>query len=371
MNFKTILILSIIFSLFISCGKEGNVQNKEIATKTETPDQKSAQSIAVEALVIKSQTIEQNIPLTGVLKPLHSVDIVAEVSGKVKKIYKKLGDSITQRDTLAVIDDKVPLSNYRQAKSQVLSAENNLKIAELNLKSDEELFKSGDISQLAYENSQLAVKSAEANRLSALASLSLLEKNYKDTRIMSPISGLISRKFIELGTMVTPNMPLYRVVDLKVLKIEVGVSQIMISRLHIGSAAQVTISALKNRTFDGIVRFISPQADETTGAFMAEIHVQNTYDLKIKAGMTAKIDLTVTDLGKQLAVPDYALITKNGKDFVYKIENDIARLVEVSVAETFGSEAIITDGIAEGDTIVVVGMKNLGEDMKVWIETIH
>ena len=87
--------------------------------------------------------------------------------------------------------------------------------------------------------------------------------------------------------------------------------------------------------------------------------------------MTAKIDLTVTDLGKQLAVPDYALVTKDGKDFVYKIENDLARLVEVSVAETFGSQAIIAGGIAEGDTIVVVGMKNLGVDTKVWIETIH
>ena len=371
MNFKTILILSIILSLFISCGKKEEAQNNELATKTETSDEKSGQSIAVEALVIKPRTIEQNIPLTGVLKPLHSVDIVAEVSGKVQKIYKKLGNSVTQRDTLAIIDDKVPLSNYRQAKSQVLSAENNLKIAELNLKSDEELFKSGDISQLAYENSQLAVKSAEANRLSALASLSLLEKNYKDTRIMSPISGLISRKFIELGTMVTPNMPLYRVVDLKILKIEVGVSQSMISRLQVGSAAKVTISALKNRTFDGKVRFISPQAEEATGAFTTEIHVKNSNDLKIKAGMTAKIDLTVTDLGKQLAVPDYALVTKDGKDFVYKIENDIARLAEVTVSETFGSQAIIAGGIAEGDTIVVVGMKNLGVDTKVWIETIH
>jgi membrane fusion protein (multidrug efflux system) len=228
MNFKTFLIFSILLSLFIFCGKKDEAQNQKTTTKTETPDQKSGQSIAVEVLVVKPRNIEQNILLTGVLKPLHSVDIVSEVSGKVQKIYKKLGDSITQRDTLAIINDKVPLSNYRQAKSQLLSAENNLKIAELNLKSDEELFKNGDISKLAFESSQLAVKSAEANRLSALASLSLLEKNYKDTRIMSPISGLISRKFIELGTMVTPNMPLYRVVDLKTLKIEVGVSQSMI-----------------------------------------------------------------------------------------------------------------------------------------------
>ena len=233
----------------------------------ETEKTKSGQIIPVEALVIQPQRITQNIPLTGILQPNHQVDIVAEVSGKVTQINKRLGEPVTIKDTLAVIDDKIPLSNYRQARSQVLSAENNLKIAKLNLKSDKELFNNGDISQLAYENSQLAVKSAEASRLSALANLSLLEKNYRDTRITSPINGLISRKNIDMGMMVTPGTPLYRVVDLTTLKIKVGVPQSMISHISTGSSAEVEISALNNQVFKGNVHHISPQADENTGAF--------------------------------------------------------------------------------------------------------
>lgn len=305
------------------------------------------------------------------MQPLHAVDIVAEVSGKVEKIYKKLGDAVTPADTLAVIDDRIPLSNYRQAKSQVLSAENNLKIARLNLQSDEQLFKNDDISQLTYENSVLAVKTAEADLLSAKANLSLQEKTYQDTRITSPITGRISRKFIELGAMVTPNMPLYRVVDLRTLKAEVGLPQGMISRVKTGSPVTATISALGNRSFKGAVRYISPQADESTGAFATEIHIKNTADARLFAGMTAKIELTLAEMGKQLVIPDHALVSKDGKNYVYKIMEDTARLTEIAIAETISSQAVIASGLAEGDTIVVVGMKNLGVETKVWIEVVH
>ena len=115
-------------------------------------DTQNKKGIPVEGLVVKSGDIQKNISLSGLLDPQHSVDILAEVSGKVIKINKKLGDPVTKMDVLALIDDKIPLSNYKQAKSQVLSAENNLNIAQLNLISDEELYQSGDISKLEYEN---------------------------------------------------------------------------------------------------------------------------------------------------------------------------------------------------------------------------
>lgn len=369
MNFKNILIIIISMLLLASCGQKKTNDESQQGENSINP--KSTQKIPVEALIVKSRSIEQNIPLTGILKPLHAVDIVAEVSGKVMHINKKLGETVSTKDTLAVIDDKIPYSQYRQVKSQLLSAENNLKIAQLNLKSDKELYEAGDISQLTYENSLLTVKTAEANHLSALANLSLVEKGYSDTRIVSPINGLISRKHIELGTMVTPNMPLYRVVDLTSLKLEVGIPQAMINWVTVGSSATVTISALNNLAFNGSVRYISPQADEDTGTFTAEIHIKNTTDLKIRAGMTARIDLTLSDKRQQLVIPDYALVSRNGNNHIYKITDGVAQLIDISIAETIGSDIVVDYGLADGDTIVVVGMKNLGINTGVWIETVH
>jgi membrane fusion protein (multidrug efflux system) len=354
MKFKLVLFSLVV--LLISCGNQDSEKNPDNdLNQSNAKDNKLI--VPVEVMIVTSKTVEQKIPLTGVLQPLHSVDIISEVSGKVQKTIKKLGDKVTTDDVLALIDDKIPLSQFLQAEAQVLYAENDYNIAQLNLKGDEELLANGDISRLEYEQSLLRLKSAKANYLSAKAQLSLMEKGYLDTKIKSPINGYISRKHIDIGTMVSPGIPLYRVVDLATLKIEIGIAQDLIKRISTGSKADLTISALNGHSFEGSVRYISPQADENTGTFKVEIHVKNTKDSKIFAGMTAKVD--------------YALVTTNGSNHVYKVEKDTARLIDISIDETIGSEVVVGEGLVEGDTIVVVGMKNLGKETRVFIEAVN
>ncbi len=363
---KTILV--IILLSIISCGGNDN-KNEDISNIESTTDE--IKVVPVEVIVVSKQKLEATIPFTGVLAPSRSVDIISEVSGKVQKINKKLGQSASTKDVLAVIDDEVPYNQFQQAQAQKLSSDNSLKIAQLNLQSDEILFDNNDISKIAYENSVLAEKNAEANQLSAIANLSLLEKNYNNTRIQSPISGFISRKYIELGTMVSIGMPIYRVVDLSILKIEIGISQDKVNYVKVGTKADVKISALNNQSFSGTVRYISPQADEQTGTFKAEIHVSNTQNMKIRAGMTASIELSISNEDKQFSVPNYALVTDNENKNIYKVKSGFAELCKIEIGQSLGSNTIVNSGLIEGDTIVVVGMKNLGEKTAVFIETVN
>ncbi len=369
-----IFVSIIIMLFFCSCMQEESQSeitvSEKVTTDANVKIEKSNQ-IPVEAYVIKKSKVEEKLPFTAVLKPSHSVDIISEATGKVIRINKELGSIVNKNEVLAKIDDVVARSNYEQAKAQVLTTENNLKIAELNLKSDMQLYKNGDISQLEYDNSELVVKTAEANHLASKANQKYMEKQFQDTRIESPINGVVARKYIELGTMVNPSTPVYRVVDLNVLKLEIGVPQTMVSNIGVGDKAEIMITALKNLTCTGFVKYISPQADETTGAFMTEIHLKNTTDKMIKAGMSSKVSLVLKTKEEQLIVPNHALITKNGDKNIYKIENNSAKLFPVSVGESYGANVIIEEGLAEGDTIVVVGMKNLGIETKVWIESLH
>jgi len=337
-----------------------------------TSEQISAQKteVPVEAMVIRLQRVEQPLPFTGILEPFHSVDLVAEVSGKVEKVFKDVGARISTEDTLAVIDDRIPLSQYRQARSQVMSSENNLLIAQLNLESDQMLYESSDISWLAFQNSQLALKNAEATLLAARAQLVAMEKQYRDTRIMSPISGRIARKYIDLGTMVSPGMPLYRVVNIQRFKIMLTVPQEVVGNIQPGTRAVVHISALNGQSITGRVSRISPQADERTGGFQAEIQVHNTADMVMKAGMTARVDLILTSLGDRLVVPEYAMVNKNGREHVYKVSGRMAKLTEIEIDEIIGSQIVVAGGLDQGDTVVVVGMKNLGLETPVFIESL-
>ena len=68
---------------------------------------------------------------------------------------------------------------------------------------------------------------------------------------------------------------------------------------------------------------------------------------------------------------EYALVNKNGDSYVYKISGGKALLQPVKLNTIIGSDAIISSGVNEGDTVVVVGMKNLGENTGVWIEVLH
>ena len=171
--------------------------------------------------------------------------------------------------------------------------------------------------------------------------------------------------------MVSVGMPLYRVVDLSMLKIEIGISQDMVNYVKVGASANVQISALNNKSFGGNVRYISPQADEQTGTFKAEIYVPNTQNMEIRAGMTASVDLAVGNNDEQLSVPNYALVNKNNDQYIYIIKNNYAELYKIETGQSLGSRTIVNSGLAEGDMVVVVGMKNLGEKTAVFVETIN
>ncbi len=367
MNFKYWILFSFVFAILIGCEESDPTQKSDSAIqKLEGANN----LVSVEAMIVKKSITEQKLPLTGVLIPNNSVDIIAEVPGKITELNKHLGDYVNAGQTLALVDDIIPLSQYKQAEAQVLSTESNLKIVRTNLQSDKSLFENGDISELAFNNSQLAASNAEAQYLSALAQLSAAKKTFDDTRIKSPISGFVSRKNINLGAMAVVGSPVYRVVDLSKMKIVASVPQELISRISVGVIANISITSLNKDVFNGLVKRISPQADESTGGFMIEIEVENKGS-KIKAGMTAKFELLLSSGEEILTIPNHALVSKNGEDFVYLIKNKTATLTKIVVGETIGKQIIVNSGLALGDTIVVVGMKNLGLDTKIRVEVLH
>lgn len=360
-----ILLLSLL--LLLSCGENSSNESNQKVSEIKEEESKT---VPVEALELKEKMINQNFPVTGILEPNNSVDIIAEVSGKVTNIYKELGDYVKLNQTMAVIDDVILKSQYDQAKAQVLSTKNNLKITKDNFNSDKILFDNEDISEFEFNSSQLAYSNAEAQYLSALAALSAAKKSYDDTRIKSPISGFISKNNINYGSMVLAGQNLYRVVNLSKLKLNLSVPQEIINRVKSGNKAEIKITALNNKLFNGTIKRISPEADESTGGFNVEVEVTNEKNI-IKAGMTSKVDLLLSKEQNVLAIPEYALVQKNEHNYVYKIVNSFAELIKVELGETIGDKIIVESGLESGDKIVVVGMKNLGVKTKVRIEKLN
>ena len=93
--------------------------------------------------------------------------------------------------------------------------------------------------------------------------------------------------------------------------------------------------------------------------------------MEIRAGMTASIKLAIRNEDKQLFVPNYSLVTDNNNKNIYKVKSGFAELYKIEIGQSLGSNTIVNSGLIEGDTIVVVGMKNLGEKTAVFIETVN
>jgi len=351
-------IAAVIISLIFSGCTEDKANNEEKSSKEVV--------FPVEVMTVSKTKVTENAEFTGVIEARYSIDLIAEVSGKIEKVNKKLGSFVSKTDVIANIDDRIPEANFRQSEAQVFTAENNLRITQKNYNSDKELHKNGDISKLALDNSELVFKSAEATLLQAKAQLSIAKKTYDDTKIISPVAGYISREYVDLGTMVNIGSPVYRVVDLSVLKINIGVPQAMISRLKLGTKAKISIMSLNNAEISGHINFISPQADENAGTFVVEIGFPNNG--QVKAGMTASVNLLIKSDEEEIAIPEYAIVKKDNIPYVYKIKGNRAMLTEVKLNGTYGQLIAVKDGLSQGDIVVVTGMQNLGVNTQIVIE---
>ncbi len=363
---KSIFLFAIFLLIISACSNDADKNSTVKSNSGKTEQRPKEKIVSVEIMKIKKESVQQKITYTAIASAINTVDIVAEVSGKVIESKKSLGEYITKKDILAVIDFTIPKSNYEQAKAQVISAENNLNVTKLNFSSDSTLYASNDISEFAFKNSASQLKNAQAQLLSAKAQLSVAKKSFEDTKIKSPINGFIARKYIEIGTMINPGTPIYRVVDLSKIKLNFGVPQSVVSQIKIGSKAKLHFSSVNNLTLNGIVKFISPQANEKTGTFEIEIQADNTNNI-VRAGFTSKVTLFLTTPENRITVPDYAVINKAEDTYVYVVKNKKAILTKVKLDGRFGDRVIVENGLSEGDIIVIGGMKNLGINTKIKI----
>lgn len=369
MRYKDVVICAGLALSFcgISCGPQEDADSGGTADSGVD----TVRAVPVRARVVQQEHVEEAVEVTGVIAPHRAVDVVAETGGRLIRVPAGVGHRVAAGDTLAVIDDRVAASRLEHAKAQVLSARNKLKIARLNFESDRQLLDSGDISRLAFETSRFAVKSAEAELKSNQAELSRARKEFEDTRLTSPIDGWVSRKHIELGAMTSVGKAAYRVVDLTRMKIKLGIPQTAIGRVMPGGSVRITVDALGARTFDGHVRYVSPQAEEDTGAFPVEVQMANTPGMTIRAGMSARCRVILGGSGLQFAVPGNAVVARDGREYVYRIRDGIARLTEVKTRETFGAHMAVEAGLEEGDSIVVEGMNRLGAATHVSIRDLR
>ena len=312
-------------------------------------------SYSVSVTTVGMQKIEENISAVGVTAANNDVNIMSETQGRVTAVYAKIGDYRSAGSVLFQVDDEVKKASYNLAEANYQKAKKDLDRYEL-------LYKQKSTTDAQLDAAKLAFSTAESNFIVAKRAL-------KDTKITTPISGVITARLVDVGSMVqgAPQATLVaNIVDISKLKVKVNVPEKDAFKLKVGDNVDFTSEVYPGITLLGKIETISSKGDEAH-TYPIEITVTNNSKYPLKAGMFARVYFKTLQRTETLAIPREALTGSVKAPQVYVVENGMAKLRDVVLGSQFGTNVEVINGLTSGQTIVVNGQNNLSDNVKVEI----
>jgi RND family efflux transporter MFP subunit len=349
------------------------------------PRQSETAPVRVAVERVRQGDIRNVIWVTGEVQPVVSVEVVPKIAGRLERLRRpdniaiEEGVVVKKDEVVAVIEHAQLDAAKRSAEAALLAARAAYETAKVNLAEAERekdrwtrLRQQGsgteqqlDMVVTAYERAQTQAKQAEAQIAQAEATLEQAKVNLEDATIESPISGVVSLKYVDEGAFVGPFSPLFRVVDISEVEITGGAADRHYPKLQAGkTAAQVEVDAYPGETSSGFVTRIRPELDRITRTVAVTIRVANE-QRKLKPGMYARIRLILDERKNVVLVSDDALINSEGQQKVFVVNDGLIkkRPVKIGLEESVDNE--VTEGLQPGDMVVVRGQELLREGMKV------
>ena len=324
----------------------------------------SPKGIPVQTHVIQQGEVVDLVRATGTLFPLHDVLISSQTAGIVIEVYTHVGDPVEKGTPLVQIDPELKQLALEQAEANLMQAKAAFEKAAKDFARNEKLRKTNDISEYIFESAHLQKASTEAAYLTASANVKVAKRQLADARITSPVNGLVAARLVELGSTVAPGVPIAKVVDISQVKVKFGVAEKDIVKLEKGQSANISIDSYEQFFFSGKVSSVGPQADLSTRTFPIEILVDNL-ELRLKAGMIAKVEIATRTKKDALLLPKNALLERANQTIIYIIKDGIASKRIPKFGIETGDYIAILEGAETGEEVVVLGQENLADGVKV------
>jgi len=276
--------------------------------------------------------------------------VMPKVSGEIRAVLADEGQRVKAGQTLARLDGD-------QLRLEVALNEATMRKLERDYNRNMELQQKGLVSATAIDNLKYELEAAKANW-----ELARLQLSY--TEIRSPIAGTVTQRLdlVKVGNTVTPvggviesaDSSLFVVEDLDTLILRVNVPERELSKLSVGQPAELSFDAVPGRTFQGEIALISPSIDPTTATFGVRIRVTETGGL-LRPGMFARVAIVYERKLDALQIPRTALLDTDGQAKVFVVTDGKATERAVKLGLSNGAWIEVTEGLKDGDKVVVVG----------------
>ncbi|MDE6824988.1 MAG: efflux RND transporter periplasmic adaptor subunit [Duncaniella sp.] len=346
------------------------------------PKAQPASVPTVEVETVETSNVNIYGEYVGRIRAQQFVEIHARVEGYLESMLFKEGSYIEKGQTLFVIDPQLYKAHVNKARAQLNKARAQAQKAERDLARIKPLYAQNAASQLDLDNATAAAETAAAEVVVSQADLTQAELTLGYTRVSSPISGYISERVADIGTLVGPTAGkslLATVVKSDSVRVDFSMTALDYLRskdrnVNLGSSdstrkwnSYVTITLADGSVYPhkGLVDFADPQVDPKTGTFSVRAEMPNP-DHSLLPGEFTKVRVLLDVRENAVEIPIKSLVIEKGGAYVFIVRPDsIVERRFIELGPEVGNNIIVERGLAKGEKLVVEGYHKLSHGMKV------
>jgi len=355
-SFKIGILAAVI--LASACSRGGG---SDKGTRTRPPPM-----VSVSKVESRNVNVEAHAPVD--LRPLAQADVGSKTLGYLDAVLVDRGDKVKKGQLLAMVRPSDLPDQLAAARGSHAQTQANVALARANHERAQQLAPSGVVSQQQLQQTAAALATAEAQETAARAQMGALGVRLGETRIQSPLDGVVAMRRLDPGALVGPTAgtgTILTVARIDTLRVYISVHEREAAGVTIGKDAHVELDALPGKSFTGKVVRLAPGFDSASRTLEAEVHLANA-DGALRPGMYGR-GAVVLDVHPNVPVlPVAAMQMSNKQKYVFVLAGgDKVQRRSIETGYDGGNWVEVTSGLKAGEEVVMAGAEGLADGAAV------
>ena len=319
--------------------------------------------VSVKTHAATAHKVPSLLPLTGELIAERRTKLSANATGQVVETFVERGQHVGAKQVLVRLDVRGAEHTMAEARANVANIQAQRAVAEKDCERTRSLGESGAISRQEYDRSMAQCQEIIAQSDAAQARLRSAQKTISDGLVRAPFAGRITSREVDVGDYVQPSSSVAVLIQPDPIRLRFTVPEASCSNAKSGSKVTFTVSAVTDRVFEGVVKYVSGEVRPETRDVVIEALVDN-HDELLLPGMFATVNL-VTGEQELPTVPKTAILDLGDHPAVMTVRNQRIEQHAVRLGSELGDRIAIEAGVNATDQVVDVADANITDGARV------
>jgi RND family efflux transporter MFP subunit len=308
--------------------------------------------------------------ISAVLSPIRSVELAAEVGGRVLAVPAEEHEPVAESAVLLEIERTFLEAALERERAQLLRAQAGHGLATSELERQRDLAERHVASTADLDRAKNQERAAYAALLDARAAISDARTRLEKATIRAPFAGVVNSLDLEPGAYLQPGQPVAELLDLSAVEVQFGVTDREVVALHVGDPVELWVDVFPEERFEGRIAHIGHAADDRTQKYPVEAHVPNP-DARLLASMLGRVRFRIGSSQPVIRIPRRAVQRESQLDYIFVLEGDpdtptAHRRRIITRPVPFRPELVeVTEGLRDAERIAVSGIRELREGLRV------